>query len=281
MKVKLILLFFLIYSKVTEADPGSRICSDSQNQMHLSEWKLGIGLHSSRDTTAYIYFRFYEWHLFDAIEAGDHTRGKDDWNWDITADRQEANMNSESLKVNIRVVDDGAEIKMTITNNSDHNWPEIAAIVPCLSPEYERHNIPVNTNFLDEKHKKTYYINSEGFELLKMREIHFNYDLKQKVINRSEDKAGYFAQFSNKWPTSNDDAVEGLMLRESADGNWVTGIAWENYLSAQGHNPRKCMHLSPCVGPLKKGETITIRGKIYLLRGSREECLKHYNKDFK
>jgi hypothetical protein len=71
------------------------------------------------------------------------------------------------------------------------------------------------------------------------------------------------------------------VLRESIDGNWVTGIAWENYLSAQGHNPRKCMHLSLRVGPLKVGESKTLRGKIYLFKGSKEDCVGHYKKDFK
>jgi len=294
MQIKLIILFILICSKAITvfgikdnfniSHPGIVIEKENNsfpnNNIYLSEWKLGIGLHSEQDTNAFIYFRFYEWHLFDAILAGDHTRGKDMWIWNISKDRQEANLNSESLSVNIKVVGDGAEIKLSITNNSDHDWPEIAAIVPCLSPEYERHNIPVNTNFLDEEHKKTYYINSEGFGLLKMREIHFNAALKQQVINRSQDSAGYFPLFSPKWPTSHDDAVEGLMLREAADGKWITGIAWENYLSAQGHNPRKCMHLSLRVGPLKVGESKTIRGKIYLFKGSKEDCIRHYNRDF-
>jgi hypothetical protein len=69
------------------------------------------------------------------------------------------------------------------------------------------------------------------------------------------------------------------VLRESAGGGWVTGVAWEDYLSAQGHNPRRCMHLSVRVGPLSRGERKSIRGKIYLFCGDREDCLARYRRD--
>ena len=86
--------------------------------------------------------------------------------------------------------------------------------------------------------------------------------------------------FSEKWPTSDRDAYAGLMARESNDKQWVMGIAWESYISAQGHNPWECMHLSIRVGPLKQGQTKTIRGKIYLFKGSKEDCLRRFKKDF-
>jgi len=40
------------------------------------------------------------------------------------------------------------------------------------------------------------------------------------------------------------------------------------------------MHLSVRVGPLKQGETKTIRGKIYLFEGNKEDCIEKYTKDF-
>ena len=86
--------------------------------------------------------------------------------------------------------------------------------------------------------------------------------------------------FDEKWPTSKRDAHAGLLIRESDDKSRVMGIAWESFISAQGHNPWNCMHLSVGVGPLKKGDTKTIRGKIYLFKGSREDCLKKFREDF-
>jgi hypothetical protein len=70
------------------------------------------------------------------------------------------------------------------------------------------------------------------------------------------------------------------MIRESLDHKWVTGIAWERFLAAQGHNPWLCMHLSVRVGPLGPGEERKIRGKVYLFKGGKEDCLRYYRADF-
>ena len=47
-----------------------------------------------------------------------------------------------------------------------------------------------------------------------------------------------------------------------------------------GSHEWKCMHLSVRVGPLKQGQTKTIRGRIYLFKRSKEDCLKQFRKDF-
>ena len=60
----------------------------------------------------------------------------------------------------------------------------------------------------------------------------------------------------------------------------VAGIAWKDFLSAQGHNPRKCMHLSVRVGPLARGESKTVRGRVYLFPGTARDCLAHFEEDF-
>ena len=101
--------------------------------------------------------------------------------------------------------------------------------------------------------------------------------LREKVDAQAED--GQFV-FSQKWPTSPDNAYQGLIVRESTDGEWVAGIAWERFLSAQGHNPWACMHLCVNVGPLAPGESKTIRGRIYLFPGTRDECYDRFRKDF-
>ena len=97
-------------------------------------------------------------------------------------------------------------------------------------------------------------------------------------MQRRED--GAFV-FSGKWPTARPDATGGLILRESMDGAWVSGMAWNDFLSVQAHNPWQCMHLAPRVGPLKPGETRSIRGKIYLLNGTKDDCLRLYHNDFR
>jgi hypothetical protein len=40
------------------------------------------------------------------------------------------------------------------------------------------------------------------------------------------------------------------------------------------------MHLSVNFGPLKRAESRTIRGRIYLVPGTKEQCLAKYLKEF-
>jgi len=164
------------------------------------------------------------------------------------------------------ITQDAADVLLNITNTSGHE--DI---------------VKVNPLFLDEEHDDTYFLGENGLELIKgeaSREIHFNQDMLPAIMDwEKESEDGKFV-FSFKWPTSERNAQAGLLIRESDDKKLVMGIAWDSYISAQGHNPWHCMHLSVRVGPLRQGESKTIRGKIYLFEGTKEDCLNKYTKDF-
>lgn len=251
----------------------------------LTEWNRGIKLQSRKDTAGYAYLWFYEWHLFDAVKKGEHTNGSWLWDWIIDDHHTLAKMDAKWLKLSISATENGADLSLQITNTTDYDWPEIAAIIPCLNPGGANRETKVQRNpiFLDEKHENTFFLGSDGLELLKgqyPREIHLAHEFRPEIMAwKKEQQDGNFV-FSGKWPTSNHDAYGGLMVRESSDHKWVMGIAWESFLSAQGHNPWNCMHLSVQVGPLNKGQTKTIRGKIYLFQGTKEDCLNLFKNDF-
>ncbi|HIG17571.1 MAG TPA: hypothetical protein EYQ31_09960 [Candidatus Handelsmanbacteria bacterium] len=57
-------------------------------------------------------------------------------------------------------------------------------------------------------------------------------------------------------------------------------IAWDRFLSVQAHNPWLCMHQSIHIGPLRRGETRTVRGRIYILKTTPEQVVERYRKDF-
>ena len=163
---------------------------------------------------------------------------------------------------------------LTVTNRSEHDWPPLASVIACFNPGPENSR---NTAFANEQ---TFFVSAEGLHPLTIRaprEIHFNDALRGDVEAESTD--GRYI-WTEKWPMSELDATAGLIVRESNSGEWVTGIAWERFLSAQGHNPWECMHLSVRVGPLGVGETRKVRGKIYLLPGMRVEVLERYRWDF-
>lgn len=255
----------------------------AETLMKLTKWERGVKVESRTEKEGFAYFWFYEWHLFDAVAKGEHTHGTHAWKWDVNADGTLAQMDADWLKMKVEAAQDGAVMTLEITNTSDHDWPEIAAIIPCFNPGNPAKPQEQNPQFLDEDHQHTYFLGADGLDLIKgqyPREIHFNHKYRPAIMAwRRERRDGKFV-FSEKWPTSARDAYAGLLLRESEDAKWTMGIAWESFVSAQGHNPWKCMHLSVRVGPLTKGQTKTIRGRIYLLKGSKEDCLKQFKRDF-
>ncbi len=234
----------------------------------------GVYLKHRSNPAVAMFLWLYEWNLFDGVEKGEHTHGTVLPTRVISVDQEEATVSSADIKFHFQAVGDGAAIELVVANRSDHDWPPLAAIIPCFNPG------PLalrSAGFSDEEKTRTYFLRSKGLELLRTREIHFRNQLRPLVDQLSP--SGQFV-FSQKWPTASDDAIAGILIRESADGRWVTGIAWDDFVSIQGHNPWKCMHVAVRVGPLPRGASKSIRGRIYLFQGNREECLQKYRRDF-
>lgn len=247
-------------------------CASRQPNIRLFDWQRGIGLESRARPGMTMYLWFYEWNMFDAVEVGQHTHGGyTQFERCFSKAGDEATLTSETMALSARAVRGGVSLSLTVTNRSEHDWPALAGIIPCFNPG------PTETRNPQFANTNTYFCGKTCLERQHEREIHFNAALRDSIDQQSD--RGTFV-FSRKWPTSESDAMRGLLIRESTDGRWVTGIAWDDFLSAQGHNPWQCMHLCIRVGPLKKGQTRTIRGRIYLFEGDREDCLRRYCKDF-
>lgn len=250
--------------------------------LRLSRWERGIRLESRSDRNLFAFLWFYEWQLFDAVTKGEHTHGSSDWEWSVDANGEFACMDSEWLKLRINATETGASLGLEIENHSDHDWPAIAAIIPCLNPGHPEKLTERNSLFLDEGRIHTYFRGANGLERIAgqfPREIHFNHRYRSAVMRWDKERGDGRFVFDEKWPTSERDAYAGVMVRESTDGRYVMGIGWESFLSAQGHNPWNCMHLSIRVGPLVRGEKREIRGWMCLFEGSREDCLKVFEND--
>lgn len=242
----------------------------------IREWERGVLVESVDKPEMKMYLWFYEWHMFDAVQPGQHTRG----NWTnqtkLARDGRSASVNSgnEGITLEVQAAKDGADLILRVTNRSEHDWPELATLVACFNPG------PTETRNQQFANTKTWFPGPDGLVPLKMqypREIHYNHALRESIDRAADD--GKFV-WSDKWPTSKVDAFGGLIIREATDANWSTGIAWDRYLSCQGHNPWECMHLGVHVGPLKQGASRQIRGRIYLLPARKESVLKTYRRDF-
>ena len=231
------------------------------------------------------YLWFYEHTLFDALERGHSTfHGPRPTRLTVGGDGLRAEFIApDERRVNLtcEAVEDGADLLLTVTNHTDYAWPEPAGLIPCFfpgSPDPDHPDPPIHESLRDEDHTRTYFLGADGLEALENRDIHYDHDLRSQIDNIY---AAGEVDFSVKWPRSQRYAHAGLMVRESADGEWVAGIAWEDYVSVQGHNPLRCMHLGVRLGPLEPSRTKSVRGKIYLFKGTKEDCLRRFSRDFK
>jgi hypothetical protein len=80
-----------------------------------------------------VFLWFYEWNMFDAVKKGEHTLGTFKWPRTVNEAQTEAVVGSDDLRVKAKASDGGADLLLTITNKSDHDWPEIAGIIPCFN----------------------------------------------------------------------------------------------------------------------------------------------------
>jgi len=253
---------------------GSVGCAPATPGVRLVEWERGLAVESVDRPDMSMYLWFYEWNMFDAFRARQHSPGSyQSFARIMSKDGRSAELRSDSISLRAVAVHDGAVLTLSIHNRSGHHWPDIAGIIPCFNPGPKESPNPEFVN------RNTWFPGPEGLARQQGREIHFNAGLRGQ-IDAQQDENSQFV-FSYKWPTSAVDAASGLMLRESNDGQWVSGIAWERFLSAQGHNPWECMHLCVRVGPLARGESRTIRGKIYLFKGTRDDLWNRYRSEFK
>jgi len=246
----------------------------------LWEWEKGIAVESVARPGMTAYLWFYEWNMFDARLPGVHTNGTYHLERTVSCEGTTATIVGPDMQLDLRAGTGSVDLSLRIANHSKHDWPLLASIIPCFNPgapPSRTARYPVAKLNVQLANRRTYFVAKEGLERLVDREIHFNTALRDEIDRLAPD--GRFV-FSSKWPTSNVNAHHGLLVRDSTDGKWVAGIAWENFLSAQGHNPWQCMHLAVRVGPLKQGQTKTVRGKIYLFPGNREDCLDRFQTDF-
>ena len=245
--------------------------AETPSNVRLFEWERGFAVQALQQTDMVIYLWFYEWHMFEAMTPGQHTRGTFELERSLSKDGRRGRIASDALTLSVAVAENGADLELTVRNLTDYDFPPIAAIIPCFNPG------PAKTRNRQFANTNTCYLGPDGLEKLVKREIHFNSGLRALVDKEAQN--GQYV-WTPKWPLNKTNAVGGLMVRESTDGKWVCGIAWDDFLSAQEHNPWECMHLSIRVGPLKPGQSKTVRGKIYLFPGDKHDLLKRYRNDF-
>ena len=79
---------------------------------------------------------------------------------------------------------------------------------------------------------------------------------------------------------SSGEVAHGLIVRESLDGKYASGMYWERTAYISNRHPADCLHASVDFGPLGAGASRTVHGKFYFVEGAKEDLLRAWCRDF-
>lgn len=255
------------------ASCGTTETAASDPALELFVWERGIGVRAlGVEPRIEMSLWFYEWNLFDAFERGQFSPGRHELERQVARDGRSGTIRGEGLALELRVDDEGVALELEVTNTSDHDWPEVAALIACFNP-----GPPERRTEVMGHHRATFFLGDQGLASMPDRDMRFSAELGDELKTLSPSLE---FDFSERWPTSEHTAHAGLLLRESSNGGWTSGIAWDRFVGVQAHNPWLCMHVAAQVGPLARGAKRTLRGRIYLFPGSPSEAFARYQVEF-
>ena len=83
------------------------------------------------------------------------------------------------------------------------------------------------------------------------------------------------------WVNSPETFDVPLIALTSRDGRKTVALAFEQaaWASSNTGDDRACFHLFPWFGRIDPGQSVTVRGRLYILRGDASEVLKRFRKD--
>ena len=84
------------------------------------------------------------------------------------------------------------------------------------------------------------------------------------------------------WVNSPETFDPPLIALTSRDRKKTIALAFERAIWASSNtgDDRACFHLFPWFGRIEPGQSVTVRGRLYVLRGGPQEAIKRFRKDF-
>ena len=138
----------------------------------------------------FYYLWFYEHTLLDAVEKGCAVyHGHKPTILTFSADGSRAEIDvlgEQPMKLECESAEDGVDLRLTVTNTTDYAWPEVAAILPCMSPGNSHPNSPsppISELFRDDDRTRTYHVGPDGLALLPevYSPLYFNHRLRPRI----------------------------------------------------------------------------------------------------
>lgn len=247
----------------------------------LGVWPRGLILVPRADPTRSMHLWFHEWNLFGAFEPEVRSQGRWDYRARVRDGGRRMTLSGEGIRLEAETDSLGARLTLHVENRTDRDWDTWAAIIPCLHP-----GSPQAPGRLFRRTRSTAFVNERtvyaapGGELVALTGRSMAVDERfhdgVRAAARGAADRGETWAWTTEWPIADTPSARGFMARPSNDDAWVAAIAWEDAFGTQAHNPWQCLHLAIRVGPLPRGASRVIRGRIYLFAGTPDAALAEW-----
>jgi hypothetical protein len=179
----------------------------------------------------------------------------------------------------------GLHLTYTLTNTGDETRDRVllhtcvpTTTAPAFFPEFRESDV-------HEPGKTGNYMGFYGRTWLWRGGEAFSFSETEKgadEIHLSLVRAGQSPVEWGWWVNSPERFDLPVIAVESTDGEWVTGLAFEqaDWASCNGGDDRACFHLFPLFGDLQPGKSRTVKGRFYLMPGTRQDLLEQFRRDF-
>jgi hypothetical protein len=165
-----------------------------------------------------------------------------------------------------------------MSGKTNKPWRQIVATTPAFS-EYD---LWEKEKDLKEKTSLTYVLRKNQWQELPALTVSvgartpfgLETDLKRHKGNLPDKVGPYEAKMY-------DPIDMGLIARINKQRTWVSGIYWEGSSHVTDHHPADCLHSIVNIGNIPANSKRAIRGKIYWFKGSLDDLLSKFEKDFR
>jgi hypothetical protein len=207
---------------------------------------------------------------------GNKSWKKQDDTWSYTWPYQ------EGITVNVKVepVPDGLKLKYTLENTSARAMDEVQ-LHPCITTTEAPGFFPEPTFRNGEKSW------AELYDRLSLWSNGRRFSFAEAQLAGSEPHLAFMHQGATPiqwawWVNGTETFNLPLIALTSRDGRYTVALAFEQAIWASSNvgDERACFHLFPWFGHIEPGESVSVNGRLYILKGGPKAALQRFKKDF-
>lgn len=173
---------------------------------------------------------------------------------------------SLSLKAEVKLVELGWQLALTIGNGSHETWPNVVGAV-CLQ-------LPAAHCFNDPHWERTYFCSGDSFFPFHDRPTDGGLDTFQMSLVDGRQHLERTQRHRDKWGFTDEHSDDGIIGVVSDDGAATLTTTWQqvHHLQVNRLASFRCIHANPHFGDLQPGQARTVQGCILAVAGDLENA---------